>query len=203
MQEQKPSLTSADEIKSPENAPAAEPLRESTVSGLYDWISAAIFSLMLVTLVFSFCFRIVEVDGDSMNPTLWNTERLITSRLAYAPQRGDIVIINRYTKEPLVKRIIAVGGDRLRIDEDGGVYVNGEKLNEPYIEGITYPLGFGTEEQVVPEGCVFVMGDNRQNSTDSRYMDQVGFVKESDLIGKAVFRILPLNRFGSLYEESA
>ncbi len=177
-----------------------DPPKETAVSGLYDWVSAAIFALVLVTLVFSFFFRIVEVDGDSMNPTLWNTERLITSRLAYSPQRGDIVIINRYTKEPLVKRIIAVGGDRLRIDEEGGgVYVNGEKLEEDYIQGITYPLYFGTEEQTVPEGCVFVMGDNRQNSTDSRYMDVVGFVKESDLIGKAVFRFLPLSRFGGLY----
>lgn len=199
MQEQKPSLTSADEIKSPENAPAAEPLRESTVSGLYDWISAAIFALVLVTLVFSFCFRIVEVDGDSMNPTLWNTERLITSRLAYTPQRGDIVIINRYTKEPLVKRIIAVGGDRLRIDEDGGVYVNGEKLNEPYIAGITYPLGFGTEERVIPEGCVFVMGDNREHSKDSRSTAEVGFVKQSDIMGQAVLRIFPLTQAQVLY----
>ncbi|HIW73498.1 MAG TPA: signal peptidase I [Firmicutes bacterium] len=184
-----------------EEREAVLPRKESGLSGLYDWVSAAIFALVLVTLVFSFCFRIVEVDGSSMNPTLWDAERLITSRIAYTPQRGDIVIINRYTKEPLVKRIVAVGGDRLRIDEDGGgVYVNGEKLDEPYTQGVTYPLHFGTEEQVVPEGCVFVMGDNRQNSTDSRYMEEVGFVKESDLIGKAVFRFLPLSRFGGLYD---
>ena len=184
-----------------EEREAVLPRKESGLSGLYDWVSAAIFALVLVTLVFSFCFRIVEVDGSSMNPTLWDAERLITSRIAYTPQRGDIVIINRYTKEPLVKRIVAVGGDRLRIDEDGGgVYVNGEKLDEPYTQGVTYPLYFGTEEQVVPEGCVFVMGDNRQNSTDSRYMEEVGFVKESDLIGKAVFRFLPLSRFGGLYD---
>ena len=184
-----------------EEREAVLPRKESGLSGLYDWVSAAIFALVLVTLVFSFCFRIVEVDGSSMNPTLWDAERLITSRIAYTPQRGDIVIINRYTKEPLVKRIVAVGGDRLRIDEDGGgVYVNGEKLDGPYTQGVTYPLYSGTEQQVVPEGCVFVMGDNRQNSTDSRYMEEVGFVKESDLIGKAVFRFLPLSRFGGLYD---
>ena len=196
MMEPNQELASAEEERE-----AVLPRKESGLSGLYDWVSAAIFALVLVTLVFSFCFRIVEVDGSSMNPTLWDAERLITSRIAYTPQRGDIVIINRYTKEPLVKRIVAVGGDRLRIDEDGGgVYVNGEKLDEPYTQGVTYPLHFGTEEQVVPEGCVFVMGDNRQNSTDSRYMEEVGFVKESDLIGKAVFRFLPLSRFGGLYD---
>ncbi len=189
-----------------EQEPAFEPPKESTVAGIYDWISAAIFALVLVTLVFSFCFRIVEVDGSSMNPTLYDAERLITSRFAYTPQRGDIVIINRYNSgennEPLVKRVIAVAGDRLRIDEaGGGVYVNGEKLEESYIQGITYPLYFGSEEQVVPQGCVFVMGDNRQNSKDSRYMSEVGYVKTSDIIGKAVFRFLPLSRFGGLYDE--
>ena len=171
----------------------------STVAGLYEWVGAAIFSLTLVALVFAFLFRIVGVVGSSMVPTLHEGDRLIVTRLFYQPKQGDIVIINMHDEEPLVKRIIAVGGDRLRIDEDGGVYVNGEKLNEPYIEGITYPLGFGTEERVIPEDCVFVMGDNREHSKDSRSTAEVGFVKQSDIMGQAVLRIFPLTQAQVLY----
>ena len=173
---------------------------KSTVAGLYEWIGAAIFSLAFVVLVFTFLFRIVGVVGNSMNPTLSWWDRLIITRLGYTPQQGDIVIVNRYTEEPLVKRVVAVGGQTLRIDDETGtVYVNGKALDEPYIQGHTYSLGFGAEEQTVPEGCVFVMGDNREHSKDSRYMDEVGFVSESDVIGKAVFRFLPLNKAKSLY----
>lgn len=173
---------------------------KSTVAGLYEWIGAAIFSLAFVVLVFTFLFRIVGVVGNSMNPTLSWGDRLIITRLGYTPQQGDIVIVNRYTEEPLVKRVVAVGGQTLRIDDETGtVYVNGKALDEPYIQGHTYSLGFGAEEQTVPEGCVFVMGDNREHSKDSRYMDEVGFVSESDVIGKAVFRFLPLNKAKSLY----
>ena len=173
---------------------------KSTVAGLYEWIGAAIFSLAFVVLVFTFLCRIVGVVGNSMNPTLSWGDRLIITRLGYTPQQGDIVIVNRYTEEPLVKRVVAVGGQTLRIDDETGtVYVNGKALDEPYIQGHTYSLGFGAEEQTVPEGCVFVMGDNREHSKDSRYMDEVGFVSESDVIGKAVFRFLPLNKAKSLY----
>ena len=173
--------------------------RGGALAGLYDWISAAVFALVLVTLVFSFWFRIVEVDGNSMNPTLLDTERLITNRLCYTPERGDIVIVNLRTREPLVKRVIALGGDTLRIDDETNtVYINGEALDEPYIQGRTISLGFGTEERVIPDGYVFVMGDNREDSTDSRFMNQVGYVKQSDLIGEAVYRFFPLSRAGGL-----
>lgn len=174
--------------------------RENGVESVYEWVGAAIFSLTFVVLVFTFLFRIVGVVGSSMNPTLYNGERLIIQRLGYTHvQRGDIVIVNRYVEEPLVKRVIAVGGDRLQIDDETGeVRINGEVIDEPYIQGITHSLGFGPLEQTVPEGCVFVMGDNRQRSKDSRYMDEVGFVDEEDLIGKAIFRFLPINKMGSV-----
>ncbi len=191
-------LPETDEIEEVESSASSA---EGVIAGLYDWISAAVFALVLVTLVFSFWFRIVEVDGDSMNPTLYDAERLITHRLGYTPEKGDIVIVNMHTKEPLVKRIIAVGGDMLRIDDETNtVYINGKALDESYIQGQTYSLGFGTEERVIPDGYVFVMGDNRENSTDSRFMNQVGFVKQSDLIGKAVYRFFPLNKAGGLYD---
>lgn len=178
--------------------PDREPLQEAgpkkngenQAESLYEWIEAAVFSLAFVALVFAFLFRIVGVDGESMQDTLQNQDRLIITDLNYTPQRGDIVIINRYTEEPLIKRVIAVGGDTLQIDgETHQVIVNGAVQDEPYIKGLTEPLGFETQQ--VPKGEVFVMGDNRENSLDSRYF---GFFKQSDIMGKAVFRFLPLGR---------
>ncbi len=175
--------------------PEKEPEREQRFTGLYEWVEAAVFSLIVVVLVFTFLFRVVGVDGPSMTPTLLDQERLILTDLFYTPERGDVVVINRYTREPLIKRIIAVGGDTLAIDgETGEVSVNGEVLDEPYIQGTTYPLEFESP-QTVPEGYVFVMGDNRENSTDSR---RLGFISEKDIMGEAVFRIWPLSKFGGL-----
>ena len=91
--------------------PEKEPEREQRFTGLYEWVEAAVFSLIVVVLVFTFLFRVVGVDGPSMTPTLLDQERLILTDLFYTPERGDIVVINRYTREPLIKRIIAVGGD--------------------------------------------------------------------------------------------
>lgn len=180
-------------LASPEEA--GEENREPRYTGLYEWVEAAVFSLVVVVLVFTFLFRVVGVDGPSMTPTLLNQERLILTDLFYTPERGDIVVINRYTKEPLIKRIIAVGGDTISIDgATGEVSVNGEVLDEPYIQGTTYPLEFQSP-QTVPEGYVFVMGDNRENSTDSR---RLGYINEKDIMGKAVFRIWPLNKFGGI-----
>ena len=170
-----------------------------SIEGLYEWVEAAVFSLTLVVLIFSFLFRIVGVDGNSMNPTLKNGERLIITNLMYTPKQGDIVIINRYTQEPLVKRVIAVAGDTLEINgETNQVIVNGKVLAESYTKGLTYPLYFQPTKQVVPDGCVFVMGDNREDSMDSRF-PEVGFIHTEDIMGKAVYRFLPISRFGSLY----
>jgi signal peptidase I len=182
-----------------ETKPISE-VKESneSVKGIYEWVEAAVFSLLCVTLIFTFLFRIVGVDGDSMKITLFNHERLIITRLFYAPERGDIVIINRYTQEPLVKRIIALENEYLEIDPDTHeVKVDGKALDEPYAVGTTYPIDF--QAQKVPQGCVFVMGDNRENSTDSRFMNEVGFVRVEDIMGKAIYRFYPLSRAGGLY----
>lgn len=169
------------------------------VESLYEWVEMAVFALAAVVLIFAFLFRVVSVDGSSMNPTLLHGERLIVTSNAYTPQRGDIVIINRYVKEPLVKRIIAVGGDTLTINPDTHeVAVNGTVLDEPYIQGVTEPLYFQPTTQTVPEGYVFVMGDNREYSSDSRY-GSIGYISERDIVGKAVFRLFPLDAFGGLY----
>lgn len=172
---------------------------DKSVAGLYEWVEAAVFSLFFVSVIFMFLFRIVSVDGNSMFPTLYHADRLIVSRFMYTPQHGDIIIINRYTEEPLVKRVIAVGGDTLEIDgEKNRVIVNGKELEEGYAFGVTYPYYFNPTKQTVPDGYIFVMGDNRENSKDSRWTDEVGYIKQTDIMGKAVFRFFPLNRFGGL-----
>jgi signal peptidase I len=174
----------------------------NTISSLYEWVEAAVFSLLCVTLVFSFLFRIVSVDGNSMNRTLFHGDRLIITRLFYTPKRGDIIIINRYTQEPLVKRVIAVGGDTLEIIGDSQeVIVNGKVVNESsYSIGITEPIEYQNEYKAkpIPDGWLFVMGDNRENSRDSRTMSEIGFIKYEDIMGKAIFRFFPISQVGGL-----
>ncbi len=170
---------------------------EDRVAGVYDWVSAAVFALVCVALIFAFCFRIVGVDGNSMLDTLEDQDRLVLTRMGGTPSHGDIVVINRYTLEPLVKRIIATEGDTIYIDpETYTVFLNGERLDEPYVHYPTPPNDM-TGPVTVPEGYVFVMGDHRTDSKDSRSAD-IGLVSVRDIMGKAVFRLWPLQKFGSL-----
>ena len=166
------------------------PSAEDGVTSLYEWVEAAVFSLIVVVLVFAFIFRIVGVDGTSMMTTLKDSDRLILTHLLYEPERGDIVVINRYTDEPLVKRVIGVAGDTVEIDEEQHkVRLNGELLDEPYVDFPT-PAYDMTGAVVIPEGYVFVMGDHRDNSHDSRW-DDIGPVPVGDILGRAVLRIWP------------
>lgn len=171
------------------------------VFDIYDWMGTAIFSLIFIVAIFTFVCRIVGVDGSSMNDTLQDHDRLVlTSSYNYTPARGDIVVINRYTQEPLIKRVIAVEGDKLEITATGRVLLNDQELEEPYIKGgqnsETIPKTF-TKAQVVPKGCVFVMGDNRSNSHDSRD-DDIAFIKTENIVGRAVFRLFPFDKIGKL-----
>ncbi len=177
--------------------------KTSRAFNIYDWAGTAIFSLVMIVTLFTLVFRIVGVDGDSMMQTLQNGDRLIlTSSLGYEPQYGDIVVIARDNKEPLVKRVIATEGQRVEITVDGKVLVDGvEKTDYAYYSNPQK----GTEQkevtipQIVPKDCVFVLGDNRQNSHDSRSSD-IGFVRIDSIVGKAVYRLFPLESMGKLYE---
>ena len=191
-----------------------EQTEKSSPSGaaatLYEWIEAAVVSLVCVALVYCFLFRVVGVDGESMQMTLMDQDRLLLTSGYEQVTRGDIVVISRELKpdvtaadgggktvmlEPLIKRVIAVGGDTLSI-EDGQVYLNGEVLSEPYLNQTT-PAFELSGTVTVPEGHVFVMGDNRWDSHDSRWND-IGFVEVGDIVGKVFWRIWPLSSFGAV-----
>lgn len=182
------------------------------IKELYEWAEMLTASVIIVAVIFTFFFRIVAVDGSSMTNTLQNEDRVIITHLLYTPEVGDIVVISRsdvyessslQSKAPLIKRIVAVGGDIVYIDfEVGTVYVNGKpSKTEKYTrDGKTFQRGdidFPPEGLKVPEGHVFVLGDNRNDSTDSRFKS-VGMVSEDQIIGKAVLRIFPIPSFGIL-----
>lgn len=178
--------------------------KESFLSSLYDWIEVVSISVIIVIMIFTFVARLSTVDGDSMYPTLIDGERLIVSDLFYSPENGDIVVLqekNAFFTSPLVKRIIAQEGQTIDFDyENWGVYVDGEKLTEPYInrELEKAMKNYGSPDSVtVPGGHIFVMGDNRNHSTDSRD-SLVGFVEYDEIIGKVVFRIFPFSRIGAV-----
>ncbi len=183
-----------EKVKKPE-----VPQAETTTRGeIYDWMQSLVFALIISIIVFIFIFRIVDVVGDSMNPTLINGDKLVVSDVFYKPKQGDIVIFRKdeYKAEALVKRVIATEGQTIEIDFDRGrVYVDGELLDEPYIaEPTRNQLDF-QGPQTVPEGCVFVMGDNRNASSDSRRAE-IGMVDERLIVGKVLLRIFPLDSIG-------
>ena len=163
-----------------------------------DWV---IYILIAVVLAFFIRYFVVElylVDGPSMRPTLQSRERLVVNKFIYrfrAPERGEVLVF-RYPKDPsrdFIKRVIAVPGDTIEI-KDGRVFVNQQLMNEPYILSKTrgdYPLA------TVPAGHIFVMGDNRNNSEDSRFAD-VGFVPYELVKGKAVLVFWPVDEFKTL-----
>ena len=185
--------------QAPEQKPAEPPKEKSNNAGLaatvYDWLGSLFMALVVVLLLMTFGFRIIDVDGKSMEPTLIDTDKVVITDLFYTPHNGDIVIISHaeeYAK-PLVKRVIAIAGQELKLDYDNNaVYVDGEKLDEPYIQGVTVrgDLPADVINGVVPEGKVFVMGDNRSVSLDSRYQ-QIGFIDEDLIIGKAQLDVIP------------
>lgn len=167
-----------------------------SVSSLFDFISTFVYVTAVVVIAMIFVIRPVSVDGRSMNPTLYDKDIMLVTNYYSAPKTGDIVIISHGQRllEPLVKRVIATEGQKLSINfKKNEVKVDGKILNEPYTQGRTI-IGNGSIPEVIPKGKVFVMGDNREHSTDSRFVE-VGLVSVDDLIGRARLVLFPFDHF--------
>ncbi len=172
--------------------------KKSLTKLLVEFVSIIASSIVAIMLIFTFAFRIVGVSGPSMMNTLIDGDWLLVSAFITEPERGDIVIVtqpNAYN-EPIVKRVIAVEGDTIDIDfETATVKINGKVINEPYLGSPTtnnegawdYPL-------TLKEGQVFVMGDNRQHSSDSRSPD-IGLIDENYILGQVILRFAPIDEF--------
>lgn len=166
---------------------------------LYDLLGTLLVALTILLLLMTFFYRQVTVSGPSMEDTLHDKDRLLVSSFLYQPQNGDIVIITHgaMLDELIVKRVIAVEGQHLAIDyEKNEVSVNGKVLKEDYIKGRTIALSHPTKiPEVIPKGYVFVMGDNRENSKDSR-TTSIDLIPVENVVGKAIFRWYPFDRLG-------
>lgn len=187
----------------------ASVVSNSILSPILDVLEIFVFSIAAVLMIFSFFFRLCRVDGTSMLQTLNNGERLVTTNIFYEPQQGDIIVFhlsNETYHEPLVKRVIATEGQKVRIDfTTGEIFVDGKMISDEhaYISNGKYNVRYDFNqnyiyridgktyfEATVPSGKLFVMGDNRNGSADSRCTN-VGFIDRRCVLGKAIFRISP------------
>ena len=183
-------------------APPYDPEKPRKADVRFDFIELLILTLTVVFVLTSFVFRHSIVDGDSMMNTLHDKDALIISDLFYTPKQYDIVVIEDHSTgldHPLVKRVIAVGGDTVRITRDT-VYVNDEPVRDDFVytgdhDGV---YEYDPATWVVPEGDIFVLGDHRNDSLDSRAF---GSVSVDAVIGRVLFRFYPFSDFGTVYTE--
>lgn len=178
-------------------------LARRIVNFFLDFLETIVVALSIFVVIYLFIAQPHEIKGSSMEPNFLNNEYILTDKISYRlrePERGDVVIFKAPTNQDVdyIKRVIGLAGDRVKV-QSGAVYVNGEKLREDYLEDPTslFPGSFMQEgvEITVPPGEVFVLGDNRPHSSDSR---QFGPVPMDSLIGKAFVRYWPVTSMGVL-----
>lgn len=200
------------ELSAPKKSGNNDDEPQKPFAGALEWAGSLVYAVLAMLLLNLFVFRSITVDGTSMNNTLQDKDRVISTNFFYTPQRGDIVVLqadkipNQYTGkygEPIIKRVIALAGDTIKFDfKKGEVYLKkaGEQefrlLEEDYIAAPTVAAldRHSGEEHTVPENCVFVMGDNRNMSLDSRSL-LVGDVDTDLIMGKAFVRLFPFDQF--------
>lgn len=186
-------------MKHTEKRPAG---RQGAALSLFNWLQALIAALVGISLIFTFVGRLTPVDGISMEPTLVHGDLMLIQTLGYVPRQGDVVVLTKAfdaADGPIVKRVIATGGQTVEIDyEDRMVYVDGLPLDEPYLKTAMVPPHYENLTSVqVPEGSIFVMGDNRNASGDSRDVT-LGPVDVRYVIGGARFVLFPFRDFGAI-----
>lgn len=163
-----------------------------------EWIKAILLAVAFVFIVRMFLFAPIVVEGPSMLPTLHDRDQMIVNKIAYTlgePDRFDIVVFHAPEKNDFIKRIIGLPGEHVEV-KNNVLYIDGEPIDEPFLNDQIFTNDFKLEEleegyEVVPEDSVFVMGDNRSNSTDSRI---IGVVPMDEVVGKAKFVYWPLDR---------
>ncbi len=199
---QDPTVLPPEELSPDTPGPEEEPRRPG--AELFEWLQMIMGCVLAAVVLFNCFARLTRVDGHSMDNTLQDKELMLVWSLGYTPKQGDIVVVNKKTADflsnrAIVKRIIATGGQTVDVDYAAGVvYVDGVPLDEPYLPEDMYNTGSPTMQQThweVPEGSIFVMGDNRNHSTDSRD-DRLGTVDEDYVLGKAVLSLWPPAKFG-------
>lgn len=168
-----------------------------------DWVETIVTAFAIVTVIFTFIARVVTVDGRSMEPNYYDGDRVLVTSLAGEAQRGDVVIIVHTLDETLIKRVVATEGQVVDFDNDmGELVVDGQVVNGD-VYGTRNGITFASENavdtmefpQTVPEGCVFVLGDHRDDSTDSRKLS-VGMVDRRNILGRVVFNLYPVSKVG-------
>ena len=175
--------------------------RRGAVAEVYEWVESCVIAVGVILLVFAFAARTATVSGPSMLPTLHDGDRLLLVQAGYRdPQYGDVVVVDRSQRgePPIIKRVIGRAGDEIDIDfETGQVRRNGRALDEPYLYEPTLTRRDVEFPVTVPEGSVFVMGDNRNHSSDSRDVS-IGMIDLRQVMGRAVFRFFPVSAAGAL-----
>ena len=196
--------TSPEEIQEGKENTEQPKEKPSFAADCYGWLQALTAALLILIVVFTFFGRIIGVDGSSMFPTLEQGDMLLLQGAGYEPEQGDVVVLHKDFANitgPIVKRVIATGGQTVEIDYNTStVYVDGEALDEPYLGEPMYTPAMANEQGtywVVPEGSIFVMGDNRNASSDSRNAE-LGTVDTRYVLGKALFIILPFQHIGAI-----